>query len=74
MKLSSVHLIKYCVKSKDIAHTVMLKFYHTILQLNLPALCALWQESRDTENIIRCHTDREKRNVRIFRKNTFVVI
>lgn len=24
---------------------------HTILQLSLPALCALWQGSRDTENI-----------------------
>jgi len=33
-------------------HTVMLKFYHTMLQLNLPALCALWQKSRDTENIL----------------------
>lgn len=48
----------------------MLKFHHTILQLNLPALCALWQESRDTENISYDNTDRDERNNRIF--HTFV--
>lgn len=60
-------------------HTIMLKFHHTTLQLSLPALCALWQESRDTENISYDttdsydNTDRGKRNVRIIHRDTDVV-